>query len=196
MLEDAVLILSHEAERRNVEIRSEVGEGLVVTGDPEDLKEVFFNLILNGIQAMDESKRTAKRRLSVRAGPSGGVVAVRVSDTGPGISEEALPHVFEPFFTTKASGTGLGLAIVKRDVERMGGSIAVSNGGKRTESCSKCSFQEGTMRHKILVVDDEPAARYGLKRALAALSCEIVEAADGEAALDEIARSGPRSADL
>lgn len=47
------------------------------------------------------------------------------------------------------------------------------------------------MRHKILVVDDEPAARLGLKRALAALSCEIVEAGDGSAALGEIARGGP-----
>ena len=47
------------------------------------------------------------------------------------------------------------------------------------------------MRHRILVVDDDPAARHGLKRALAALSCEVVEAADGAAALDEIARSGP-----
>ena len=128
VLGDAVLILSHEAERRNVEIRSEVGEGLVVTGDPEDLKEVFFNLILNGIQAMDESEEKKMRRLSVRAGRSDGCVAVRVADTGPGIAEEALSHVFEPFFTTKASGTGLGLAIVKRDVERMGGTIAVSNG--------------------------------------------------------------------
>ena len=47
------------------------------------------------------------------------------------------------------------------------------------------------MQHKILIVDDDPAARYGLKRALAALSCEIVEAADGEAALRVIARDNP-----
>ncbi len=47
------------------------------------------------------------------------------------------------------------------------------------------------MRHKILVVDDDPAARHGLKRALAVLSCEVVEAGDGTAALEEIARSGP-----
>ena len=127
VLGDVVLILSHEAERRNVEIRSEVGEGLVVRGDPEDLKEVFFNLILNGIQAMEEADDGTERRLTVRAGHSDGRVAVRVSDTGPGIQDEALSHVFEPFFTTKSSGTGLGLAIVKRDVERMGGSIAVAN---------------------------------------------------------------------
>ena len=127
VLEDVVLILSHEAERRNVDIRAEVSEGLVVTGAPEDLKEVFFNLILNGIQAMDEAERTTERRLTVRADRSDGRVSVWVSDTGPGISEEALSRVFEPFFTTKASGTGLGLAIVKRDVERMGGAIAVAN---------------------------------------------------------------------
>ena len=47
------------------------------------------------------------------------------------------------------------------------------------------------MQHKILIVDDDPAARYGLKRALAALSCEIVEAEDGEAALRVIARDNP-----
>ncbi len=128
VLDDVVLILSHEAERRNVQIRSEVVGGLVVSGDPEDLKEVFFNLILNGIQAMDDSEQTADRRLTVRAGRSNGSVSVWVSDTGPGISREALSHVFEPFYTTKASGTGLGLATVKRDVERMGGLITVVNG--------------------------------------------------------------------
>ncbi len=128
VLDDVVLILSHEAERRKVEIRAEVAGGLVVSGDPEDLKEVFFNLILNGIQAMDDTDQARDRRLTVRAMRSDGGVSVCVTDTGPGISGEALSHIFEPFFTTKASGTGLGLAIVKRDVERMGGLISVSNG--------------------------------------------------------------------
>lgn len=128
VLDDVVLILSHEAKRRKVEIRTEVAGGLVVAGDPEDLKEVFFNLILNGIQAMDDSDRSTDRRLTVTAGRSNGSVSVWVSDNGPGISDEALSRVFEPFFTTKASGTGLGLATVKRDVERMGGTITVANG--------------------------------------------------------------------
>ena len=57
--------------------------------------------------------------------------------------------------------------------------------------CSRFNFLEWTMRHKILVVDDEPAARLGLKRALAALSCEVVEAEDGTAALEEVACGGP-----
>ncbi|MSS72010.1 MAG: GAF domain-containing sensor histidine kinase [Candidatus Latescibacteria bacterium] len=53
VLDDIILVLAHEAERRGVAIRSEVGEQIVVSGDLEDLKEVFFNLILNGIQAME-----------------------------------------------------------------------------------------------------------------------------------------------
>ena len=86
---------------------------------------MFFNLILNGIQAMEGD--CTERRLTVRAQRLQGGVEVRVSDTGPGISEEGQARIFEPFFTTKASGTGLGLAIVKRDVERMGGAIEVAN---------------------------------------------------------------------
>ena len=120
-----MLILFHEAERQNVEICFEVDDGLAVKGDPEDLKEVFFNLILNGIQAVDGDQ--IERRLTVQARQLHGGVEVRVSDTGPGISAENQDRIFEPFFTTKASGTGLGLAIVKRDVERMGGAIEVAN---------------------------------------------------------------------
>ncbi len=149
-LDDIVLVLAHEAERRRVSIRSEVEEGLTVTGDLEDLKEIFFNLILNAIQAMEEGggitittrrgDAETRRRGDGESPPlspsptlpvgdeGGGWVEVIVSDTGPGIPEEALPHLFEPFYTTKASGTGLGLAIVKRDVERAGGTVEVLSG--------------------------------------------------------------------
>ncbi len=125
VLEDVVRILFHEAERQNVAIRLDVPDGLAVAGDSEDLKEVFFNLILNGIQAM--AGHDADRRLCIAAQRVSPYLEIRVSDTGPGISAEDQARIFEPFYTTKASGTGLGLAIVKRDVARMGGSIAVTN---------------------------------------------------------------------
>ena len=86
---------------------------------------MFFNLILNGIQAM--AGHDADRRLCIAAQRVSPYLEIRVSDTGPGISAEDQARIFEPFYTTKASGTGLGLAIVKRDVARMGGSIAVTN---------------------------------------------------------------------
>ena len=125
VVDDVVLILSHEADRRGIEIRSEVGRGIVVAGYPEDVKEIFFNLILNGIQAMDGE---AERMVLITASRSGeGAVEVMVSDTGPGIARDVRAHIFEPFYTTKPAGTGLGLAIVKRDVERMGGAVEVDH---------------------------------------------------------------------
>ena len=125
VLDDVVLILSHEADRWGIEIRSEVGQDTVVSGYPEDVKEIFFNLILNGIQAME---REAEGRVLITASGSGEErVEVVVSDTGPGIPPDTGPRIFEPFYTTKPTGTGLGLAIVKRDVERMGGAVEVNH---------------------------------------------------------------------
>ena len=154
VFDDILLVLTHEAERRRITLRSEVGADILVTGNLEDLKEVFFNLILNGIQAVEgegEVVVTAHHRTAEEGegeqggkgenphprshaptlpGGEGGGVEVEVRDTGPGIPEDIRPHIFEPFYTTKASGTGLGLAIVKRDVERMGGTVEVASTNK------------------------------------------------------------------
>jgi signal transduction histidine kinase len=73
----------------------------------------------------------SSRRLPVASHQSG--VEVTVSDTGTGMDQEALKRLFEPYFSTKASGTGLGLTIAKRNVELIGGTIAVeSERGKGT----------------------------------------------------------------
>ncbi len=59
--------------------------------------------------------------------PSGGRLAIEVSDRGTGIAAEDLPRVFEPYFTTKRTGTGLGLAIARNIVEGLGGSIVITS---------------------------------------------------------------------
>ena len=131
VLDDVVPILSHEAERRRVEIRQEVESELAVWGDREALKEILFNLILNGIEAAEAAEdgqvSITGRRLTQT---SGSQVEISVVDTGPGVPRDVLPHIFEPFYTTKTSGTGLGLATVRRAVERMGGTVDVTSGGE------------------------------------------------------------------
>ncbi|UPT76056.1 MAG: ATP-binding protein [Elusimicrobiota bacterium] len=97
--------------------------------DPDQVRQVLWNLILNGIQAVD-----GEGRLEVSTSVENGSASLRVADSGAGIEPAALAKVFDPFFTTKKKGTGLGLAICRRIVAAHGGSIAADNpsgGGAR-----------------------------------------------------------------
>ncbi len=96
-----------------------------VEGDYDALRQLFFNLFLNAVQAMPHGGR-----LHVAGGLlSPGKIWVEVTDEGTGIPPEALPHLFDPFFTTKerGKGTGLGLAICHGIVRRHGGEIHVDS---------------------------------------------------------------------
>ncbi|MGE5653986.1 MAG: two-component system sensor histidine kinase NtrB, partial [Bacillota bacterium] len=88
--------------------------------DPDLLRQIMVNLILNALQAMPKGGR-----LSIGAQPVGERLRLTVSDTGIGISEDALGRIFDPFFTTKETGTGIGLSVVHRLVDDMGGLITL-----------------------------------------------------------------------
>ncbi len=114
------------------------GEPLTVRGDREQLKQVFLNLLLNAVQAMDEGGRLAiqtrrgSRSKDGQADAECGmgneeVAEVSVADSGQGIPAELLTRIFDPFFTTKPKGTGLGLAIVQRILDQHGAAISVSS---------------------------------------------------------------------
>jgi len=92
-----------------------------VWADRDQLRQVFWNLLLNAVQAMREGGT-----LTLETRRTGDAVEVTVRDTGSGIPAPILPRLFEPFVTSKAGGTGLGLAIVRRIVEDHGGHITVS----------------------------------------------------------------------
>ncbi|MDQ8153621.1 MAG: ATP-binding protein, partial [Gemmatimonadota bacterium] len=83
----------------------------LVLADPFQLQQVFINLLANAEQAV--AHQPGDKRITVSSGVRGGLFVVTISDTGPGIAPEALPHIFNPFFTTKprGAGTGLGLSI-------------------------------------------------------------------------------------
>lgn len=98
---------------------------LLVDGDPEQLHQVFVNLLINGIESM-----SGAGVLHVSAGLSNTsppACQVVVADRGTGIPNDRLTRIFEPFVTTKEHGTGLGLPVSRRIVREHGGTIFASN---------------------------------------------------------------------
>jgi signal transduction histidine kinase len=99
-----------------------------VSADANKLEQVFLNLIINAVQAIEENGV-----IHVRSFRDGNQCVVSISDNGPGIPHEVLGRIFDPFFTTKevGEGTGLGLTVSRAIVEQHGGSIGadVSNEG-------------------------------------------------------------------
>ncbi|MDH4099444.1 MAG: ATP-binding protein [Nitrospirota bacterium] len=96
--------------------------------DRELMKQVFLNIILNALQAMEDGGK-----LTITTASHRGCIEIEIGDTGPGIEGDALDRIFDPFFTTKERGTGLGLAIVHNIVRAHNGAIEVkSKKGKGT----------------------------------------------------------------
>ena len=91
---------------------------------PDQLTQVFLNIVINAIEAMPSG---GELRLETLLAEDGAWVLVRFQDIGPGMSIEQIVNLFEPFYTTKPDGTGLGLAISYGIVERHGGVIEVSS---------------------------------------------------------------------
>jgi len=90
--------------------------------DVEQIYQVLLNIVLNAIHAMPEGGELTIKTYPL---PDGKTVAMEISDTGIGISEDKITQIFTPFFTDKNRGTGLGLAIARNIVEKHGGTITV-----------------------------------------------------------------------
>jgi two-component system, NtrC family, sensor histidine kinase HydH len=122
-------LMEKEEGGHKVEISTTLVEGLPqVRADAEQLRQVFLNLTINAIQAMDKGGKlqvSSSLRRSTRRGATAAFLEVRFRDTGVGIPAGDLKNLFIPFFTTKEKGTGLGLPISQRIVENHGGTIEV-----------------------------------------------------------------------
>jgi two-component system, LuxR family, sensor kinase FixL len=124
LVDDALkLALINFAEHRPV-VKISVAPSLVVLADPIQIQQVLVNLVRNAAEAMAQSP---VRTLRVAAGATDAMVSVSVSDSGPGLSDEALARLFEPFTTTKSDGMGVGLSISRTIVEAHGGRITAQN---------------------------------------------------------------------
>jgi signal transduction histidine kinase len=124
-----VVMLQNEATRHSVTIHTQLADGLPkVMADRVQLQQVLMNLMLNGIEAMQD----ASGELSVKSQlADDGQLLISVADTGVGLPSDSIDKIFDAFFTTKSQGTGLGLAITRTIVKSHGGRIwATANSGR------------------------------------------------------------------
>jgi two-component system, NtrC family, sensor kinase len=123
ILETAVMLLGHEF-KHGIELKRQYGQIKLINGNAGELSQVFMNIMINAVQAMEE-----KGTLTVTTDSDDKFISVKIEDTGSGINPDNIEHLFEPFFTTKdvGSGTGLGLAIVYGIVKSHGGDIKVNS---------------------------------------------------------------------
>jgi len=128
LVADTVGLLSALAVARKCELFTvTAAEALPILGDRIQLQQVILNLIVNGIDAMQDTPRE-NRIISIRTSRGEDFAELSVSDLGPGIPEEKLKEIFEPFFTSKAGGMGMGLSIARTIIEAHHGLISASNG--------------------------------------------------------------------
>jgi len=198
-------VITHESRMLRRLVRESIAitpalaaEPLPVEADRGQLEQVMMNLVVNASDAMPDGGT-----ITLRTGCEDGSVWLEVEDTGSGIPDEILPRIFEPFFTTKPreKGTGLGLAVVHGIVTALGGSVSArSKVGAGTSVRVVLRRADAAAPEpapppppaddlplgrgeRLLVVEDEEAARDGLQRALTMLGYEVVAAGSAEEAL-------------
>jgi signal transduction histidine kinase len=127
VLDSVAALAAHATGAESIDLRREIEDSLPeVDCDPEQVKQVILNLLINAIQA---TPGRGVVRLGAAAGPDR--ISIYVHDEGCGIPADQRDHIFTPFFTTKDNGTGLGLAVAAKIVEQHGGLLtAGSNPGK------------------------------------------------------------------
>ncbi len=131
LIENVLKLTEYIISKRGIKIVKNLSsEGPVIMVDPHKMEQVFLNIMLNAIQAMDGRPGC----LTIETSLNDGRCYASFTDTGHGIPEGVLPYIFDPFFTTKpvGEGTGLGLSVSKSIVEQHGGQITVETSEKGT----------------------------------------------------------------
>ncbi len=139
VLNKAIFFVYPEAKKHNVAIDTGIeGEIPDVMMDPDQMQQVFLNLMINAVQAMPDGgklkittsnseKEKAEDNKIIELLPGEKAVMIKFEDTGIGVEDDILDSIFDPFFTKKSKGTGLGLAISRRIVQEHGGEITVKS---------------------------------------------------------------------
>jgi len=143
VIDEVLESLQDQLRAQNVEVHRELAGDVEIAGDRGGLRQVFQNLIVNALEAMNGSERI----LTLRSRAEGRCLRLEVADSGEGIPARDLEKIFEPFHTAKARGTGFGLPIARRIVRDHGGRIwAESTIGRGATFCLQFPLPSG--RHR------------------------------------------------
>lgn len=185
-------------------------EPIVIEADPKRMHQVIMNLALNARDAMRgiDGEHELRIRTALVQDDAGRHAVIEVTDNGTGMTEDVIGKIFEPFFTTKpiGDGSGLGLSVVNGIVSRHGGTIDVESASGRgttmrvrlpasqsaptTVAPDRRPSIHPTRSWKILLVEDDHAVRKATRRLLKLEGHRVLEAANGEEALDQLAQRG------
>ena len=129
VLEETLSFMQHEIRDRKVQVICDWDDSLpLISADPAQLKQAFYNIIRNAIQAM-----SGGGTLTIQCCEAEENIVMRISDTGSGIEPENMAKLFQPYFSTKESGNGIGLMVVERVFREHGAKLSIeSAGGKGT----------------------------------------------------------------
>lgn len=123
VLEDVLHLQTQELENLNVDVKVEVmNEIPPVSADANQIKQVFFNIIKNSMEAM-----RAGGSMSIRFHCGEKSIVIHFTDNGKGISQEDVARIFQPYFTTKDDGNGLGMLIIRRILRAHGAQIGIGS---------------------------------------------------------------------
>ena len=211
-LQDAVTLVAPHVQSKGLRLDTELalGEAAMVTGDRGKLGQVVMNLLGNALKFTDHG------HVSLKAWRVGDQVHIEVRDTGPGIADAERERLFAPFAQGRAGldkgGSGLGLVVSRHIARAMGGDLTLS-GKAGAGTCAHLSVclpervgavpdadrsaadlegvrLDASTARRVLVVEDDGDSRNVLAQALQRIGCEVLEAPDGQAALDLCAKGG------
>jgi len=131
LISESVELLQSQLDARGVEVKLSLDAPQDrVLADPEELKSVFVNLLVNADEAMPEGGTVYITTETPVGAESEGTILARVRDEGPGVPEDVREQIFRPFVTTKKDGTGFGLAVARLAVREHQGQVRLDSGGR------------------------------------------------------------------
>ena len=128
LIDEVMVLVQRELATRQVRWRTELAPALpIVLADRVQLQQVLINLVMNGVEAMQEIPDRPHELIIRSYQDKAGQVAVDVVDSGMGFSAESADKLFNAFFTTKSGGMGMGLSICRSIIEAHGGRLSAAN---------------------------------------------------------------------